>query len=205
MDKSPYKWKCPWREVLQVKFVLQLSWFDCLRKELQFDSISVLVREFYLTVKKGPSSTHYSFKIVKNAQTSKTNRTGLISGRGIEGSGICFFDIYSILACLYHDALRTQDSWAGRSSPPPCSKAQMCPDTCVYSLARTERGNSSPFVLGPSYLDKSRTQTAVINTFNLLIFRNLTCRMLVNIYLQKYRYNFENFTYMIVKRDWGRD
>ena len=54
-------------------------------------------------------------------------------------------------------------------------------------------------------LMRNRTQSAVINIFNLLIFRNLTFRMLLDIYFQKYRYNFENFTYMIVKRDWDRD
>ena len=59
--------------------------------------------------------------------------------------------------------------------------------------------------LGHRTLMRSRTQSAVINIFNLLIFRNLTFRMLLDIYFQKYRYNFENFTYMIVKRDWDRD
>ena len=29
--------------------------------------------------------------------------------------------------------------------------------------------------------------------------------MLLNIHFQKYRYNFENYTYKIVKRDWDRD
>ena len=59
--------------------------------------------------------------------------------------------------------------------------------------------------LGHRTLMRNRTQSAVINIFNLLIFRNLTFRMLLDIYFQKYRYNFENFTYMIVKRDWDPD
>ena len=44
----------------------------------------------------------------------------------------------------------------------------------------------------------NRTLTAVINIFNLLTFINLTFRMLLNIHFQKYRYNFENYTYIIV-------
>ena len=59
--------------------------------------------------------------------------------------------------------------------------------------------------LGHRTLMRNRTQSAVINIFNLLIFRNLTCRMLLNIHFQKYHYNFENFTYMIMKKDWDRD
>ena len=44
----------------------------------------------------------------------------------------------------------------------------------------------------------NRTLTAAINIFNLLTFINLTFRMLLNIHFQKYRYNFENYTYIIV-------
>ena len=58
-------------------------------------------------------------------------------------------------------------------------------------------------------LDKKslNTNSGDINLFNLLILMNLTFRMLLNIYIfkiQKYHYNFENCTYIIiVKRDWA--
>ena len=45
---------------------------------------------------------------------------------------------------------------------------------------------------------RNRTLTAVINIFNLLSFTNLTFRTLLNIHFQKYRYNFENYTYITV-------
>ena len=45
---------------------------------------------------------------------------------------------------------------------------------------------------------RNRTLTAVINIFNLLTFINLTFRTLLNIHFQKYRYNFENYTYITV-------
>ena len=45
---------------------------------------------------------------------------------------------------------------------------------------------------------RNRTLTAVINIFNLLTFINLTFRTLLNIHIQKYRYNFENYTYITV-------
>ena len=45
---------------------------------------------------------------------------------------------------------------------------------------------------------RNRTLTAVINIFNLLTFINLTFRTLLNIHFQKYRYNFENYTYIRV-------
>ena len=45
---------------------------------------------------------------------------------------------------------------------------------------------------------RKRTLTAVINIFNLLTFINLTFRTLLNIHFQKYRYNFENYTYITV-------
>ena len=45
---------------------------------------------------------------------------------------------------------------------------------------------------------RTRTLTAVINIFYLLTFINLTFRTLLNIYFQKYRYNFENYTYITV-------
>ena len=41
----------------------------------------------------------------------------------------------------------------------------------------------------------------MISIFNLLIFINLTFRILLNIRFQKFRYDFENYTYVIVK--WG--
>ena len=44
----------------------------------------------------------------------------------------------------------------------------------------------------------NRTLTAVINIFNLLTLINLTFRTLLNIHFQKYRYNFENYTYITV-------
>ena len=43
---------------------------------------------------------------------------------------------------------------------------------------------------------RNRTLTAVINIFNLLTLINLTFRTLLNIHFQKYRYNFENYTYI---------
>ena len=46
----------------------------------------------------------------------------------------------------------------------------------------------------PLILLRKRTQTALKNIFNLLIFINLTFRMLLNIHFQNYRYNFENYT-----------
>ena len=46
----------------------------------------------------------------------------------------------------------------------------------------------------PLILLRKRTQTALKNIFNLLIFVNLTFRMLLNIHFQNYRYNFENYT-----------
>ena len=42
---------------------------------------------------------------------------------------------------------------------------------------------------------RNRTQAAVINMFNFLIFINLTFRMLLNIHFQKYCYRFENCTF----------
>ena len=45
---------------------------------------------------------------------------------------------------------------------------------------------------------RNRTLTAVINIFNLLTLINLTFRTLLNIHFQKYRYNFENYTYVTV-------
>ena len=45
---------------------------------------------------------------------------------------------------------------------------------------------------------RNRTLTAVINIFNLLTLINLTFRTLLNIHFQKYRYNFENYTYITV-------
>ena len=45
---------------------------------------------------------------------------------------------------------------------------------------------------------RNRTLTAVINIFNLLTFINLTFRTLLNIHFQKYRCNFENYTYITV-------
>ena len=45
---------------------------------------------------------------------------------------------------------------------------------------------------------RNRTLTAVINRFHLLTFINLTFRTLLNIHFQKYRYNFENYTYITV-------
>ena len=45
---------------------------------------------------------------------------------------------------------------------------------------------------------RNRTLTAVINIFNLLTFINLTFRTLLKIHFQKYRYNFENYTYITV-------
>ena len=45
------------------------------------------------------------------------------------------------------------------------------------------------------YFLRNRTQTAVINIFNFLIFINLTFRMLLNIHFQQYRYRFENCTF----------
>ena len=45
---------------------------------------------------------------------------------------------------------------------------------------------------------RNRTLTAVINIFNLLTLINLTFRTLRNIHFQKYRYNFENYTYITV-------
>ena len=45
---------------------------------------------------------------------------------------------------------------------------------------------------------RNRTLTAVINIFNLLTLINLTFRTLLNIHFQKYRYNFENYTYIRV-------
>ena len=45
---------------------------------------------------------------------------------------------------------------------------------------------------------RNRTLTAVINIFYLLTFINLTFRTLLNIHFQKYRYNFENYTYITV-------
>ena len=45
---------------------------------------------------------------------------------------------------------------------------------------------------------RNRTLTAVINIFHLLTFINLTFRTLLNIHFQKYRYNFENYTYITV-------
>ena len=45
---------------------------------------------------------------------------------------------------------------------------------------------------------RNRTLTAVISIFNLLTLINLTFRTLLNIHFQKYRYNFENYTYIRV-------
>ena len=45
---------------------------------------------------------------------------------------------------------------------------------------------------------RNRTLTAVVNIFNLLTLINLTFRTLLNIHFQKYRYNFENYTYITV-------
>ena len=45
---------------------------------------------------------------------------------------------------------------------------------------------------------RNRTLTAVINIFHLLTFINLTFRTLLNTHFQKYRYNFENYTYITV-------
>ena len=45
---------------------------------------------------------------------------------------------------------------------------------------------------------RNRTLTAVINIFNLLTLINLAFRTLLNIHFQKYRYNFENYTYITV-------
>ena len=49
----------------------------------------------------------------------------------------------------------------------------------------------------PKYFSflRNRTQEAVINIFNFLIFINLTFRMLLNIHFQQYRYRFENCTF----------
>ena len=206
MDKSPNKWKCPRREVLQAKFVLQLSLYDCHHKELKFDWISVRTSARTLSYrKKGSLFDTLFFLNSEECSDFKIQSHRLNFGPGNRRKRHIRFG-YLFNFSMLVPWLLNQDSWAGRSPPPGAAPKPKCARLLVFTPLRAQKeATPLPLFLGHRTLIRNRTQSAVINIFNLLIFRNLTCRMLVSINFQKYCYNFENFTYMIVKRDWDRD